>query len=229
VAADALSKTISVEISAGGVQAVQPHVADLEKALVIGEGGRPWAVADTRYVLADGSSGPFVARLWAMRDPSGRQRRVEAYPNPYPGLALALGAYYNEAGRPDDALRVLAVGQREDTVLGIPGQHLPALINEHAVANGALRRWADALADDDRGLALPNLSAPDRALLLRGRGLALTELGRMDEAAKSYQDSLGLEPGNPRAQSELAYIARLRAGARPNPTVLTMPNAPKLD
>ena len=59
--------------------------------------------------------------------------------------------------------------------------------------------------------------------MLRGRGLALTELKRLDEAEAAYRDALALEPGNALATSELQYIA----GASATSPVLLLPNAPK--
>jgi Flp pilus assembly protein TadD len=67
-----------------------------------------------------------------------------------------------------------------------------------------------------------------KARLLRGRGFALTELGRLDDAEEAYRESLVSEPNNPRAAGELNYIARLRTGARPAPGALVKvdPSAP---
>jgi hypothetical protein len=64
-------------------------------------------------------------------------------------------------------------------------------------------------------LKIDDLDDAMRAHVLRGRGYALTELNRLDEAEQAYNDSLKYEPGNTRAQSELRYIAGLRAGAPP--------------
>jgi Flp pilus assembly protein TadD len=60
-----------------------------------------------------------------------------------------------------------------------------------------------------------------RAVMLRGRGFALIELGRLDEAEKAYRDSLNSEPNNARALNELTYIGRLRAGGPTAPSALS--------
>ncbi len=49
-----------------------------------------------------------------------------------------------------------------------------------------------------------------QAAALRGIGYALVELKRLDEAERAYQDSLKIEPNNPIAQNELAYIRELQ-------------------
>ena len=54
----------------------------------------------------------------------------------------------------------------------------------------------------------------------RGRGFALIELRRLDEAEQSYRDSLVSEPNNPNALRELTYIRQLRAGGPTAPQQL---------
>jgi Flp pilus assembly protein TadD len=51
---------------------------------------------------------------------------------------------------------------------------------------------------------------PYRAAALRGIGFALIELKQLDEAEKTFRESLEIEPGNKVALSELAYISNLR-------------------
>ena len=47
----------------------------------------------------------------------------------------------------------------------------------------------------------------------RGRGYALTELGRLDDAEDAYKTSLNLDPDSNLAKSELRYIEGLKLGA----------------
>ncbi len=140
--------------------------------------------------------------------------------NPYPTAAFYLGSYYNEIGQPDRALTVLDLGL-------VAGPNSPLLISERNAALDALRRWDDTLAGAARGLAIPNLSPKDRALMLRNRGFALTELKRLDEAEQAYRDSLEFDSDNALAKNELKYLAGLKAGARATPGALLMPNRPK--
>jgi tetratricopeptide (TPR) repeat protein len=105
---------------------------------------------------------------------------------------------------------------------------LPYLTSERGAALLALKQWPDALANYEKGLGISPLPDSARALLLRGRGFSLTELGRLDDAEKSYRDSLIAEPNNARALAELNYIARIRAGGAPTAsgllTVKPQPN-----
>ena len=128
--------------------------------------------------------------------------------NPYPTAAFYLGSYYNEIGQSDRALAVLDLGR-------VAGPDSPLVASERDAALIALRRWDDALAGANQGLAVADLAPADRARLLRNRGYALTELNRLDEAERAYEDSLALEPGNALAKNELKYVAGLKSGARP--------------
>ena len=51
----------------------------------------------------------------------------------------------------------------------------------------------------------------DHALLLRKRGYALVELGRLNEGEAAYKESLVYAPNNPTAEAELQYIQEQRA------------------
>jgi tetratricopeptide (TPR) repeat protein len=53
-------------------------------------------------------------------------------------------------------------------------------------------------------------SKQEQAVMLRGAGFALIELGKLDEAADSYKRSLELDPGNPLAIKELRYIEKAK-------------------
>jgi tetratricopeptide (TPR) repeat protein len=149
---------------------------------------------------------------------------VQAIENPYSAVGFFLGTYYNEVRRPADALRVLdrALGLPQ-AVPGIAGQLRARLISERATALVAFKRWPDALATYDEGLAIQPLEPNDKARLLRGRGFALSELRRFDEAETSYRDSLAIEPNNQLAMRELTYIAKQRTGAPPAATGQFLP------
>lgn len=208
-------------VQSQGVLAIEPHVAALERALV--DAQLIATVGDTTYVLTDGMAEGLIAM--AMTAESGEKnsgtKRV-AVANPYPVIALYLGSYYDEVGRSEDALRVLDMGLANSFMpeLGL-GEHRPLLISERGAALIALKRWPDALKDYEDGLKNDALSDSDRARMERGMGFVLTELDRLDEAEQAYRDSLKLEPGNVRAQNELQYIARLKAGGPRAPSGLT--------
>jgi len=228
--AQAVLKATRADIQRGGILAVQGHVPDLEQALADANQSFGSAASEdgTVYVLADGLTETLLAMsaVAAGQYPGGR--KGVAVENPFPTLSLYLASYYNEIGRPAEALRVLDASLALPTVMG---QHLDQtrsfLISERGAALSALKRWPDMLADCDEGLQLPGLKDPDRARLLRARGFALIELGRLEDAEAAYNDSLKLVPDNAIALRELQYITRLKVGGAPTATLLTMPNAVK--
>lgn len=225
VADQELAKTVWADIQSGGILGVASHVAEMEKALANARQSIDAARAnkDPSFVLTDGTTDVLIQLAAAATDKSRGAVRVVAVDNPYPTIAFFLGSYYNEIGKFDDAVRVLDEGLASsgalDMGIGV-GAHEPALLSEKGAALVGLKRWADALAAYDAAMKIDGLDGGMRAHILRGRGFALTELGRLEEATQAYNDSLKLEPGNARAQRELQYIAGLRAGDTPTATSL---------
>ncbi len=204
--AEAVVRATDADIAKGGIQAIRSHVPELETALA---SGRQAFEPNSGVVLTDGPAETLAALVGASA--SGRQ--VAALRNPYPAVGFFLGTYYNETGRPDEALRALDAGLKLSPLPGADlGDSVPLLLAEPGAALSALKRYSDSLANFDRALQIKNLKSDARAVMQRGRGFALIELGRLDEAEQAYRDSLATEPNNPRAQQELSYIARLRAG-----------------
>lgn len=223
-------RAAQADVVRGGLRAVQRRAAELETALA--GAGEAYAAApadgSSGTVLADGMHETLAVLAAAAIGQSGPDRKVEAVADPYPAIAFLLGSYYNEIGRPADALRVLDAGLALPG--GFPGEHLgrsrPLMAGERGVAFAKMKRWSESLAAYDGGLALPGLQARDRARLLRGRGFALIELNRVDEAETAFRDSLKAEPGNPLAFNELLYITQLRQGGASAPMRVIMPNQP---
>jgi tetratricopeptide (TPR) repeat protein len=219
--AEAVLRATATDAHSGGIMAVEPHVPDLEQALVDGKAAfAPPAPGDTTvYVLTDGTTNTLLSLLTAATagHNAGVARQTIAIRNPYPQISLYLGSYYNEVGKHDDALRVLdeGIALRSEPDMG---DSLPDLISERGAALETLKRWDDALADYDKGLAIAQMADDRRARLYRGRGFVLTELNRLDEAEEAYNTSLKLAPDNSLAQNELRYIARLKAGGQKAPT-----------
>ena len=56
-----------------------------------------------------------------------------------------------------------------------------------------------------------------KATALRGKGMALIELGDLDLAETTLKESLYYDPDNKLARNELGYIQHLRAGNVPSP------------
>lgn len=218
-----LLETAVSGIHANGVVSLASYVDDLERALARARDSEALA-AKSGIVLTDGMADTLIAMTLAGRDKPDNS--VTAIRDPYPLIGFYLGSYYNEIHEPDEALRVLDAGLAlEDETLGM-GETLPALISERGAALNELKRFADSLANFDKGLALTGLKDADRARLYRGRGFALTELGRLDEAEEAYRKSLTCQPNHPGALNELQYIEGLRHGAKAKEPSISIPKAP---
>lgn len=228
----ALLQSAEDELRSGGIKALAPHVAEFEAALANGKQFFPDGalVDDKRYVLVDGLAENLLILIGysaaQKKDPA--VKAVATIPNPYPSIGTELASYYDEVGRPQEAIRVLdqsmALSPAPDFKAGA---HMAGMISEKGFALGLLKRFAESLATYDQGLTLKGLAMPDQTRLLRGRGFALVEMGRLDEGEAAYREVLKLDPGNARALNELTYIARLRAGGPKAPVeVLTSPQTP---
>jgi tetratricopeptide (TPR) repeat protein len=208
------------DVAAHGITAIKDHEAALQQVLAdmpdpfVREGVQGEAASYRADSMAD-----CIAHA-AAKLPTGGSGKLLCKGNPYPAAAFYLGSYDNEIGQPNEALAVLDRGL-------IAGPNATLLIAERNAALIALHRWDDVLAGAARGLAITNLSPRDRALMLRNKGFALTELKRLDEAQRAYEDSLTLDPDNALAKNELRYIAGLKAGAAPTQGSIFLPNRPK--
>ena len=221
----ALVARIVTEARSRGIVAVQPHVKAIESALKAARSlfSEPISEDGKTFVLTDGRTETAAALMAA----EGESGEVVAVANPYPTMGILLGSYYVETGKFRDAVRVL------DAALALSplpkdrlGQTVPDLLSERGIALGKLKRWNEALASYDTALRIKGMDKQMRAILYRGRGFVLIEMGRLDEAEAAYKKALTLEPGNKIALGELQYIKGLRAGRKPTETQLTMPNAP---
>lgn len=210
VAATALVKDVNTDIVKGGIHGIDSHVPDLEKALADGMAGYPPepGANGQAVVLTDGPAETLLALAAAAK----QKQATTAISNPYADVGLMLALYYNEMRRPQEALRVIDTTFRLKPVQGaFVGAHDAGLLTEQATAYEALKRWSDGLASADTALKASQTDR-DKSRSHRARGFNLVELGRLNEAEIAYGNSLKLEPNNAVARSELAYIARLRAG-----------------
>jgi len=157
-------------------------------------------------VRAQDSSEAMALMLVAAAGAKGAHMEVVEEFNIYPTAAFLLGSEAVEKNRPQEALVFL------DRGLALQPDN-PILLNEKAAAFEALHQPAQALATLEPWLSTEHIGAErTRARLLRGKGFALTELDRLDEAEAAYNESLKAEPGHPGAQAELKYIAGIRSG-----------------
>lgn len=119
--------------------------------------------------------------------------------------------------------------------LAVRGDHAAAAFAYLDRAEAIAPHWAEPVAeraylvgklgDRERSLSLYEdalakartyaRSSYLQPLILRGKGFALTELGRLDEARAAYEASLALDPDNELAKHELRYIAELAAKTAP--------------
>jgi len=56
----------------------------------------------------------------------------------------------------------------------------------------------------------------EKAKALRGKGISLIELGKLDDAENAFKESLAISPNNKVALNELRYIHLLRSGIAPS-------------
>ena len=220
VSAQEILEAATHDINAsGGIRGVEKDVPDMEKALstAIPSGTLVEANNGQTIALADGMAEVLIVGVTA----SKAGKKVNIIATPYPLIGLYLGSYYNEIGKPEDALRVLnaAISVSDAENLGL-AEHIPFLTSEKGAALESLKRFDDALAVYKAGLKLAANSDGDEARMFRGVGFSLTELGRLDDAEAAYRKSLLCEPGNAHAENELKYIAKLRAGNSATPGAL---------
>jgi tetratricopeptide (TPR) repeat protein len=205
------------DVQAHGILVVKDHEAALRK--VLADMPQPFVREHRqggKLVFRGDSMADCLAETARLQAASGASTTLVCRGNPYPTAAFYLGSYFNEIGQSDAAIEVLDEGL-------VAAPDAPLVLTERNAAFIALRRWDDTLSGADRGLAIANLIPRDRARLLRNRGFALTELKRLDEARKAYEDSLQLEPDNALAKNELTYIARLQGGGATAPSQIFIP------
>jgi tetratricopeptide (TPR) repeat protein len=204
--------------SGGRIAQLAPYAPAFETALVNAKAYFPGgALVDGKiYVLSDGPA----ENLLALTAAAAAAKKADApnlptvsVANFYPLMAMGLASYYDETGKPQDAIRVLdeglALSVNPKAALGA---HVGQMMGEKGFALGVLKRFDEGLAVYDQGLANKAVPTPEHARMQRGRGFILTETGGLDDAEAAYRASLEIEPNNPRALNELAYIAKLKAG-----------------
>ena len=219
------AKSADADVVKSGLAGIGPHVAELESALADGVANFPPKPGPDGKAIAlvDGPTESLMVLMTA----ASKHQDTAALASPYPEIGLLLALYYNEAHQPQEALRVFDITFKLKPVQGaFVGLHDAGLLREQAATYEVLKRYDEALAAADAALKASQ-NDRDKAGSQRARGFNLTELGRLDDAVTAYQESLKLEPGNPLAQRELAYIARLRAGGPTAPTQIIVPGAQK--
>jgi tetratricopeptide (TPR) repeat protein len=87
----------------------------------------------------------------------------------------------------------------------------PRFFRELGVAYAHMKDHKQALICYEQAANLPGISRHDRALALRGMGVQLIDLRRLDEAETRLKESLELDANNANTKRELLYISQLRA------------------
>ncbi|MEM6943225.1 MAG: tetratricopeptide repeat protein [Pseudomonadota bacterium] len=117
-------------------------------------------------------------------------------------LSALLGAHQLASGR-HDAVAVLAVGSLADAALsGVPNPMAEVLLGAAIKAALAADQSEAALSYTQDAIAVHELSAGPRL----ARVQVLMHLGRAEEAARTLETAIALEPGRPAAYLQLARL-----------------------
>jgi tetratricopeptide (TPR) repeat protein len=201
-------------LRSGGYPALKPHLSALEKALDRAPASYPKIESSDGRVLVRADPGddtaPMTGGALVAAAMQGKSVSLERTLNVYPIASLLLASSSLEAGDVNGAIAWLGRGLKLQPRSAM-------LLSEKGAALLIAKRPAEALATYSAGLDMEDLLAmPDadqEAILLRGKGYALGELGRFDEAIAAYEEALKQAPGDRLAQNELRYIRSLKASA----------------
>ena len=128
----------------------------------------------------------------------------------YPRAFYYMGFLLVKAGDPTSAIKLLDAGYQVEA-------H-PMFLLEKGKALSMLKRHQESIACYEAAFNHQGIvRATVRAVALRGKGVQLIDLNRLDEAEQVFEASLKLDPNNHVALNELQYISRLRRGAPPAP------------
>ncbi len=211
--ARSLSKQAEADIDAHEFTRLSTLVEALERALANPD--TPQTVKGSPALYVDGDAERLAVRA-RLASPEGREvaaRSPVLIDDPYPSIAWALGFYYNEVEKTEDALRVLNIGlERLKTTHLQPAlaENAPFLGIEMGAALSTAGEWQKA-----HDVYQTVLLSPDRtthAQAYRGIGFSLIELERLDDAETAFRQALRLEPDSESTRWELDYIADLRRG-----------------
>ena len=138
--------------------------------------------------------------------------------NAYPRAYYILGCLSVQQKNYHEAIKYLEAADRLEP-------NNPSILLEKAVAYLTIGDPAKALSLNERVLEVgPLVTEEDRAMALRGKGVALIDLGQLDAAEKALEESLKYEPDSRIAHGELDYIADLRSGGSKRATVAANPD-----
>lgn len=172
---------------------------------------RHTTVVNDKQFMRFWDQGEFVN--FVQKDPPSRQTYwvMSAYPRAY----FYLGFISVAEGRLEKAIEYLESGALlEPTNPNFKTEKAHALIKSC--------RFSEALAAVE-GITGPGpyVSEEMFATVLRSKGAALIELGDLDEAAKTFAQSLEFAPNNKVALNEIKYIRHLAASGKSSSSSIT--------
>lgn len=208
-AADAARlQQILAAMQQSGPAALRPYLRELRQIAGRAPAHYPLVEIQGPYTIVRSDEIPAHLALSLTMQAVAERRQTAVVPafNTYGYARIMLASYAVETRDYPGAIRELDAGLAMQPDNGF-------MVSEKAAALEAMRRPAEALAVIAPWLeAHPLSGAFERALLLRGKGYALAELNRLDEAEAAYRESLTMQPGHKGAENELRYIAERRAG-----------------
>jgi len=143
--------------------------------------------------------------VYCAAHPDGGEKFVSWVLSAYPRACYYLAYVLIEKGDFQGAIPWLVKGQSME-----PGN--PKFLRESGVAYAHMKKHQQSLDCYQQAANLPGISRHEHALALRGMGVQLIDLRRLDEAETRLKESLELEADNVNAKRELLYISRLRQG-----------------
>jgi tetratricopeptide (TPR) repeat protein len=166
------------------------------------------------------SSDDFISYVNYHRKELNEQSRILTWVDASYSKAYYLLAYIQaELGNYETALKMLEQG-----LLIEPDE--PQLLNEKGYILGRKEDFEESLAAYTQALnARPWTPDSIKGVACRGRGVALIDLRRLDEAEEALRLSLVYAPGNETALRELQYIRNLREDRMPKRARNTNPES----
>lgn len=179
--------------------------AVLEEALqAMPAGWRPIKENSSFLQIAFWDRDEFFAHSRHVTSLGPLEKSILWVPGSYSHAWHILGVIESKQGQLEHALFCLDCG------LELEPDH-PEHWSQKGVVLGKLKRHDDALQCYVRAATARNWAPRTQvARALRGQGVQLIDLGRLDEAEAALRRSLEFEPGNNLALQELEYIQQLR-------------------
>lgn len=149
-------------------------------------------------------------------------KNVYWIPSAYPRAYYYLGFISIEENRLKEAVDYLSLGQTLEPTN-------PRFVVETGQVAMKMKEFKVAASVFDQVPSPgPHVTGVMKAVALRGKGMALIELGDLNLAESTLKESLYYDPDNKLAHNEIGYIQHLRAGNVPSPAgpVIYKPTEP---